>query len=174
MFENARRNHDDLAASPYDYDLLVPTGTDHQRFCLLRHLQIQSFILANPIGIYMRIRKLWILERDSTSLNFHIRKILEFFITIMAPTRSKKRKSNESQTSVDATSFLAPVEHTAIAKSQTTSRTPISRSPIKKAARGITVNQKQALIDNLQLESKHRTPRQNRIFKIILKLISSH
>jgi hypothetical protein len=75
----------------------------------------------------------------------------------MAPTRSKKRKSTESQSSVDVQSFPAPPAHTTTMKMRDPNSTPIGRSPIKKAPRGITVNQKQALIDNLQLESMYAT-----------------
>lgn len=71
----------------------------------------------------------------------------------MAPTRSKKRKSTESTTSIDVQNFPAPPQmvHT---KTRSPARTPTNRSPIKKQKMGITLAQKQALIDNLQLESK--------------------
>jgi hypothetical protein len=70
----------------------------------------------------------------------------------MAPTRSKKRKSTESTSSVEVQGFPAPPQIVA-AKTRSPARTPPSRSPIKKVRMGITVGQKQALIDNLQLES---------------------
>jgi len=67
----------------------------------------------------------------------------------MAPTRSKKqRKSTESTTSVEAPS------QTVATKTRSPARTPPNRSPIKKVKMGITLGQKQALIDNLQLESE--------------------
>jgi hypothetical protein len=72
----------------------------------------------------------------------------------MAPTRSKKqRKSTESAASVDIQSFPAPPQMV-----PTKTRSPVttpsnSRSPIKKTKMGITAAQRQALIDNLQLES---------------------
>lgn len=72
----------------------------------------------------------------------------------MAPTRQRKHgKSTESESSVDAMDFPAPPQ-TIPTKSSTPTRTPIRRSPTKKAPRGLTANQKQALLDNLQLESK--------------------
>jgi hypothetical protein len=71
----------------------------------------------------------------------------------MAPTRSKKRKSTESTSSVDVQSFPAP-PRLIPTKTRTPARSPTSRSPIKKPTMGITLGQKQALIDNLQLESK--------------------
>ncbi|KAI0124679.1 Borealin N terminal-domain-containing protein [Xylariales sp. AK1849] len=55
----------------------------------------------------------------------------------MAPARTRKRKSDRSTSSVD-------VEH---------------RSPIKKRKMGLSVAQKQALIDNLQLEITERARR---------------
>src|SRR5450432_483645 len=69
----------------------------------------------------------------------------------MAPTRSKKRKSIESATSVDVQTFPAPPQ-VVPTKTRSPTKTP-NRSPIKKVRMGITVGQKQALIDNLQLES---------------------
>ncbi|KAI9743492.1 MAG: hypothetical protein M1818_002805 [Claussenomyces sp. TS43310] len=75
----------------------------------------------------------------------------------MAPTRTKKRKSTESESSVDLLSFPAPpAQKTIPTKKGTPARTPTSRSPIRKQAMGISVNQKQALIDNLQLEITER------------------
>ncbi|RDL38608.1 Uncharacterized protein BP5553_02948 [Venustampulla echinocandica] len=75
----------------------------------------------------------------------------------MAPTRSKKRKSTESTaSSVDMQSFPAPPRMVPT-KTRSPIRTPPSnRSPIKKARAGITLGQKQALIDNLQLEITER------------------
>ncbi|TVY71227.1 hypothetical protein LSUE1_G005955 [Lachnellula suecica] len=76
----------------------------------------------------------------------------------MAPTRSKKtaRKSTESSTSsVDMQNFPAPPQ-TIPTKTRSPMRTPTQRSPIKKARMGITLGQKQALIDNLQLEITER------------------
>ncbi|TVY44028.1 hypothetical protein LSUB1_G002127 [Lachnellula subtilissima] len=77
----------------------------------------------------------------------------------MAPTRSKKtaRKSTESSgSSVDMQSFPAPPQMVPT-KTRSPMKTPPSqRSPIKKARMGITLGQKQALIDNLQLEITER------------------
>ncbi|OBT52567.1 hypothetical protein VE04_07439 [Pseudogymnoascus sp. 24MN13] len=74
----------------------------------------------------------------------------------MAPTRQRKHgKSTESESSVDAMDFPAPPQ-TIPTKSSTPTRTPIRRSPTKKAPRGLTANQKQALLDNLQLEITER------------------
>ena len=70
----------------------------------------------------------------------------------MAPTRSKKRKSTESTSSVDVQNFPAPPQLIPT-KTRSPARTPTFRSPIKKSTMGITLGQKQALIDNLQLES---------------------
>ena len=70
----------------------------------------------------------------------------------MAPTRSKKRKSTESASSVDVQSFPAPPQMVPT-KARSPKRSPTSRSPIRKPKMGITIGQKQALIDNLQLES---------------------
>ncbi|KFY39934.1 hypothetical protein V495_05688 [Pseudogymnoascus sp. VKM F-4514 (FW-929)] len=73
----------------------------------------------------------------------------------MAPTRQRKHgKSTESESSVDAMDFPAPPQ-TIPTKSSTPTRTPIRWSPTKKA-RGLTANQKQALLDNLQLEITER------------------
>ncbi|KAE9373053.1 hypothetical protein N431DRAFT_337679 [Stipitochalara longipes BDJ] len=69
----------------------------------------------------------------------------------MAPTRSKKqRKSTESAASVEASSQIVTT------KTRSPARTPPNRSPIKKVKMGITLGQKQALIDNLQLEITER------------------
>ncbi|KAK0103219.1 hypothetical protein ONS95_005253 [Cadophora gregata] len=73
----------------------------------------------------------------------------------MAPTRSKKRKSTESTSSVDVQSFPAPPQMIPT-KTHSPTRTPTNRSPIKKQKMGITLAQKQALIDNLQLEITER------------------
>ncbi|KAG9243532.1 Borealin N terminal-domain-containing protein [Calycina marina] len=73
----------------------------------------------------------------------------------MAPTRQKKRKSTESAGSVDTQSFPAPPQLIPT-KVQSPTRTPTSRSPIRKQQVGITLGQKQALIDNLQLEITER------------------
>lgn len=76
----------------------------------------------------------------------------------MAPTRQqKKRKSTESTNSVDLQSFPAPPQLVPT-KTRSPARTPIRGSPIKKTKMGITVGQKQALIDNLQLESTMTRP----------------
>jgi hypothetical protein len=72
----------------------------------------------------------------------------------MAPTRSKKRKSAESTNSIDVQNFPVPPQIVPT-KTRSPLRTPTTRSPIKKPAMGITLGQKQALIDNLQLESKY-------------------
>jgi hypothetical protein len=70
----------------------------------------------------------------------------------MAPTRSKKRKSTESEGSLDVPSLpAAPAQAKELRDAV---RTPTGRSPIKKGPMRITSRQKQALIDNLQLESK--------------------
>ncbi|KAH7398062.1 Borealin N terminal-domain-containing protein [Cadophora sp. MPI-SDFR-AT-0126] len=73
----------------------------------------------------------------------------------MAPTRSKKRKSTESTSSVDIQNFPAPPQMIPT-KTRSPARTPTNRSPIKKQKMGITLAQKQALIDNLQLEITER------------------
>ncbi|PBP26213.1 hypothetical protein BUE80_DR002789 [Diplocarpon rosae] len=75
----------------------------------------------------------------------------------MAPTRSKKPKSTESTSSVDIQTFPVPPQMIP-AKTCSPARTPTSRSPIKKPTQkmGITMAQKQALIDNLQLEITER------------------
>ncbi|ELR07989.1 hypothetical protein VC83_04352 [Pseudogymnoascus destructans] len=74
----------------------------------------------------------------------------------MAPTRQRKHgKSTESESSVDAMDFPAPPQ-TIPTKSSTPTRTPIRRSPMKKVPRGLTANQKRALLDNLQLEITER------------------
>jgi hypothetical protein len=71
----------------------------------------------------------------------------------MAPTRPKKRQSNESATSLDIQSFPTPPQLIPT-KARSPARTPTNRSPIRKPKMRITVTQKQALIDNLQLESQ--------------------
>lgn len=71
----------------------------------------------------------------------------------MAPTRSKKRKSTELQSSVDVSSFPVPQAHITTMETRDPAGTPPGRSPARKVSKGITMNQKQALIDNLQLES---------------------
>lgn len=76
----------------------------------------------------------------------------------MAPTRSKKtaRKSTESTaSSVDVQGFPAPPQMVPT-KARSPVTTPSQRSPFKKARMGITLGQKQALIDNLQLEGRLR------------------
>ncbi|KAL2070984.1 hypothetical protein VTL71DRAFT_14010 [Oculimacula yallundae] len=73
----------------------------------------------------------------------------------MAPTRSKKRKSTESTSSVDVQNFPAPPQMIPT-KTRSPNRTPTNKSPIKKQKMGITMAQKQALIDNLQLEITER------------------
>jgi hypothetical protein len=71
----------------------------------------------------------------------------------MAPTRSKKRGSDHSTTTVST-------HH----KHRLTSSpsTPIQKSPAKRRKIAISVHQKQALIDNLQLESKSSSCRASR------------
>jgi len=78
---------------------------------------------------------------------------LRLLIT-MAPTRQKKRKSTESTSFVDVVEFPAPPQLVP-AKLRSPTKTPTNKSPIRKARIGITAGQKQALIDNLQLESKN-------------------
>ncbi|KAG9232675.1 Borealin N terminal-domain-containing protein [Amylocarpus encephaloides] len=74
----------------------------------------------------------------------------------MAPTRTKKRKSTESTTSsVDMQSFPAPPQMVPT-KTRNPVRSPSNRSPIKKSKPGITMAQKQRLIENLQLEITER------------------
>ena len=79
----------------------------------------------------------------------------------MAPTRSKKRKSTESTESTESTNSSAEISNFPAppqmipTKSQSPVRTPTHRSPAKRARTGITMGQKQALMDNLQLESKN-------------------
>ncbi|PKS06521.1 hypothetical protein jhhlp_007269 [Lomentospora prolificans] len=68
----------------------------------------------------------------------------------MAPIRTKKRVSGEPQ----ARTMTVPT------KMGTPTRTPHNnRSPIKKRQAGLTIAQKQALIDNLQLEITERARR---------------
>lgn len=71
----------------------------------------------------------------------------------MAPTRSKKRNSTESTSSVDVQKFPAPPQMIPT-KTRSPARTPTNKSPVKQQKMGVTLAQKQALIDNLQLESK--------------------
>ena len=66
----------------------------------------------------------------------------------MAPTKSKKRGSNSSNAPRTA---MADTKVPLRAASPSTPQ----RSPIRKQKQGITIRQKQALIDNLQLESEH-------------------
>lgn len=68
----------------------------------------------------------------------------------MAPTRPKKRPSGP-------TPSPRPNQTTVPTKSGTPTQTPHNRSPIKKAKPGLTMAQKQALIDNLRLESQSFT-----------------
>lgn len=65
----------------------------------------------------------------------------------MAPTRSQKRKSTESTTSADIPDFPAAPKMVPIKSSPSD-----NRSSIRKRRMGITLAQKQALVDNLQLE----------------------
>ncbi|TQV95799.1 hypothetical protein V2A60_000972 [Cordyceps javanica] len=69
----------------------------------------------------------------------------------MAPTKSKKRVSDQSAASTRQRGVKVPV------KEEPT--TPTERSPIKKRRAGITLHQKQALIENLQLEITERARR---------------
>lgn len=80
----------------------------------------------------------------------------------MAPTRSKKqRKSTESAGSVDIQNFPAPPQMVPT-KTRSPATTPSNnRSPIRKTKMGITAAQRQALIDNLQLEGTNLSPRQS-------------
>ncbi|KAI9847183.1 MAG: hypothetical protein M1837_003046 [Sclerophora amabilis] len=73
----------------------------------------------------------------------------------MPPVRSKKRKSSTSPTEVP--NFPTPPNHIAM-QPLGPSRTP-ARSPTKSRTRTITNAQKQALIDNLQLEITERARR---------------
>jgi len=69
----------------------------------------------------------------------------------MAPIRSRKRKSDESVASSDDHEIHTDDEVQQIA---TKSGSPAAmENPTKKRRTGITPAQKQALIDNLQLES---------------------
>ncbi|PSS22969.1 hypothetical protein M430DRAFT_16913 [Amorphotheca resinae ATCC 22711] len=72
----------------------------------------------------------------------------------MAPTRARKRKSTESS-SADIPSFQTRSELVPT-KTASPAITPTNRSPIRKRKMGITSRQKQALIDNLQLEITER------------------
>ncbi|KAH8820298.1 Borealin N terminal-domain-containing protein [Xylogone sp. PMI_703] len=75
----------------------------------------------------------------------------------MAPTRTRKRKSNESTASVDTQTFPMAPPQLVPTKARSPARTPPSnRSPIRRSTAGITLAQKQALIDNLQLEITER------------------
>ncbi|KAJ4165597.1 hypothetical protein LMH87_007221 [Akanthomyces muscarius] len=69
----------------------------------------------------------------------------------MAPARSKKRGSDQSTASTRQRGVKVPV------KEEPT--TPTERSPIKKRQAGITLHQKQTLIENLQLEVTERARR---------------
>ncbi|OAQ96032.1 hypothetical protein LLEC1_01548 [Akanthomyces lecanii] len=69
----------------------------------------------------------------------------------MAPARSKKRSSDQSTASTRQRGVKVPV------KEEPT--TPTERSPIKKRQTGITLHQKQTLIENLQLEVTERARR---------------
>lgn len=74
----------------------------------------------------------------------------------MPPIRGKKRKSVESTTSSDEEMQQNTVVDIAIGQKVPTksgSPTASEESPYKKRKTGITLAQKQALIDNLQLES---------------------
>ncbi|RFU29217.1 hypothetical protein B7463_g7137, partial [Scytalidium lignicola] len=74
----------------------------------------------------------------------------------MAPTRTRKRKSTESAASVDMQNFPVPPQLVP-KKTRSPARTPpLNRSPIRRPTAGITLAQKQALIDNLQLEITER------------------
>ncbi|KAI9172145.1 hypothetical protein HJFPF1_01638 [Paramyrothecium foliicola] len=68
----------------------------------------------------------------------------------MAPGRPKKRASRQSASPAD--------EHSAVDNISSPS-TPHQRSPIKKRKIGLSMQQKQALIDNLQLEITERARR---------------
>ncbi|KAJ3496198.1 hypothetical protein NLG97_g2831 [Lecanicillium saksenae] len=69
----------------------------------------------------------------------------------MAPTKSKKRGSDQSTASTRQRGVKVPV------KEEPT--TPTERSPIKKRKAGITLQQKKTLIENLQLEITERARR---------------
>ncbi|OAA42911.1 Borealin-lik [Beauveria brongniartii RCEF 3172] len=69
----------------------------------------------------------------------------------MAPTRTKKRASDQSTASTRQRGVKVPV------KEEPT--TPTERSPIKKRRAGITLHQKSTLIGNLQLEITERARR---------------
>ncbi|KAG6041852.1 hypothetical protein E4U41_001012 [Claviceps citrina] len=69
----------------------------------------------------------------------------------MAPVKSRKRVSDRSMTSTNRADTKVPIKNPS---------TPTgSRSPIKKRKMGLNVQQKQALIDNLQLEITERARR---------------
>lgn len=73
----------------------------------------------------------------------------------MPPLRSKKRKSSTDISSIASMQdFPAPPTTTVPTKLDKAARTP-TRNPNKRPNLGITYEQKQALIDNLQLESKN-------------------
>jgi hypothetical protein len=70
----------------------------------------------------------------------------------MPPVRSRKRVSDQSTIPVNCQSNMA--DQKIPTKSGSPVATPRQRSPIKKKKPGISLAQKQALIDNLQLESE--------------------
>ena len=75
----------------------------------------------------------------------------------MAPTRTRQtRKSAASDVQINTFNQTIPVTNDTIATAHMQSRTPNTRSPIKKINSKITTAQKQALIDNLQLELTER------------------
>ncbi|GAB0137007.1 hypothetical protein EsDP_00005290 [Epichloe bromicola] len=68
----------------------------------------------------------------------------------MAPTKSKKRVSDQTTAAVNRQDTKVSIKSPS---------TPTGRSPIKKRKMGLSAQQKQALIDNLQLEVTERARR---------------
>lgn len=63
---------------------------------------------------------------------------------------------SESVMSTNVPSFAVPKSRTVTAEKSSPTRTPSARSPAKKASKGISLAQKQAILDNLQQESESR------------------
>ncbi|RDW84300.1 hypothetical protein BP6252_01890 [Coleophoma cylindrospora] len=78
----------------------------------------------------------------------------------MAPTRQKKRKSTESAMSIDIPNFPAPSTQSIPATARSPVQTPgHSSSPARRQKMGISLSQKQQLVDNLQQEVTERARR---------------